>query len=377
MKILLVKSFPKLTSVGNLAKGLKKRGHDVYVVIPGNHSDSKRMRAFGIKTCVIDFLNPKCYYSNSNLINTPLFKRIVAFLKKESFDVINLSLPQARKIWGVAAYVSGRGIITSTIRGFEKDYNKISNYFDEAIITVSRALKQHLVLEGISRNRIYAIPNGLDIKEIDAIPEDKLYLHKELDLKPGIKIIGMIAYFYNYCSKGHKVFLDAARIILKEFPDVRFALVGDNLVADGFREHFEDYAHKIGIRNKVFFLGEREDIFSIISSLYICVLPSQAEGCANVLLEAMARKIPNVASRIESIEEIVKDGSTGILFTPGKATSLAKSLKVLLNNPRLAKRMGILGRKRLLGRFQVNKMAKEYEDLFKKLIKRRALNAKT
>ncbi len=377
MKILLVKSFPKLTSVGNLAKELGKRGHDVHVVIPRNHSDSKEMKAFGIKMHAFGFFSPRDYHSCKNIINTPTFKKIVTFLKKESFDVINLNLPQARKVWGMAAYVSGKGITTSTVRGFEKRYNKMSNYFDEAIISVSEALKQHLVSKGIPKNIIYTIPNGLDVKEINFIPEDKLYLHKELGLDPKIKIIGMIAYFYNYYSKGHKIFLDAAKVTLKEFPNARFVLVGDNIDVIGIKEHFENYAQKLRIKDKVFFLGERNDIFSIISSLYMCVLPSQAEGCANVLLEAMARRIPNIASRIKSIEEIVDDGKTGILFEPGKVKSLAKSIKILLDNPELAEKMGIAGYKKLGKDFLTDKIAIKYEQLFRKLINKRKLNAKT
>ena len=82
MKILLVKSFPKLTSVGNLAKELRKRGHDVHVVIPRNHSDSKKMKAFGIKMHVFDFFSSRDCHSCKNIINTPKFKKIVTLYKE-------------------------------------------------------------------------------------------------------------------------------------------------------------------------------------------------------------------------------------------------------------------------------------------------------
>ncbi len=262
-----------------------------------------------------------------------------------------------------------KSVVISTIVAFEKGHERLTNYFSDAIVSVSGAVKSYLISKGLPGRKIKVIHNGIDVEEMDAIAEDGLYLHKELGLDPEIKLIGMVAYFYDRVLKGHKVFLDAARIVAQKFPDTRFVLVGSNpWLKSNNKEYFKTYARKLGIKDKVYFLGERDDVPSIMSSLYLHILSSSTEGCPTVLLEAMARKIPNVASRIESIEEIVKDGVTGILFKLGSAKSLAKAISLLLENPKMARRMGLAGRKRLEERFKAEDMAEKYDELFKRII---------
>lgn len=375
MKILLVKSYPKLTSFGHLAKGLKKRGHDVHILVPRRHSDCKKMRDLGINVHIINFLNFRSYFrsskANKHWINTPTFKKIVKFLKTNSFDVINLKSLSAHRVLGAASCFLKKSVVVSTAQGFEVGYEKLANCFADAIVALSSALKRYLISKGLAGSKIEVIPNGIDIEEMDTIKEDKFYLHKELGLDPKIKLIGMVAYFYNRVIKGHKIFLDAAKIVARKYPDTRFVLVGADFLTRGSKKYFQDYARKLGIKNKVYFLGERDDVPAMMSSLYLHTLPSFSEGCPMVLLEAMARKIPNVASRIEPIKEIVKDGVTGILFKPGNAKLLAKAISLLLENPKLARKMGIAGRKRLEARFNAEYMAEKHDDLYRRIIRKK------
>jgi len=371
MKILLVKAYPKLTFVAYLAKGLKNMGHEVHVAIPGNHLDAKKMRDLGIKVHVINFLRMTKIDARKRFMDTSVFKRITSFLKSNSFDVINLNLPPGRLLWGTAAIFSKEAAITSSIQGFEGGYVKASNYFNNTSIAVSSAVKRFLISKGVSANKIWVIHNGIDIGEMDTIKENKFYLHKELGLDPGIRLVGMVAYFYNRTDKGHKYFLDAAKIVLSRFPDTRFVLIGSDALSKGNKEYFESYARKLGLRGKVYFLGERSDVAAIMSSLYLVALPSLSEGCPMSLLEAMARKVPIVASDIESIKEVVLDGKTGILFKPGNAKALARFVSFLLGHPEKAKRLGLAGRLRVERYFRMENIAGKYDSLFRRLLARK------
>lgn len=375
MKILLVKSYPKLTSIRYLAKGLKRMGHDIDILVPRDHADCEEMRRDGIKVHIIDFMSWKKTTLRGIWGFVKTIKKVVKLLKANRYDIVNLNLGMASLIGRIASLFLRKKIIISTIRGSDMRYERWTNWIDDLTLTVSYTRREYLIANGLSEKKLAVIHNGIDIEEADAVKEDKFYLHKELGLAQEVRLIGMVAYFYyNKYSKGHNVFLDAAQKVSKKFPDIKFVMVGSDVYKMGWKKYFEGYAQAIGLKDRVYFLGERDDVLSIMSSLYLHVLPSLNEGCPMVLLEAMSRKIPNIASRIRSIEEIIDDRISGVLFEPSNSDSLAKAIIFLLNNPDEAQRIGLEGRRRLEGKFTAKDMAYQYDNLFKQLSMRKKWN---
>ena len=88
----------------------------------------------------------------------------------------------------------------------------------------------------------------------------------------------------------------------------------------------------------------------------VFLLPSLHEGFGLVLLEAMSRRVPIIASRVGAIPEIVVDGETGILVEPRNVDQLGGAMTRLLNDRALRKYMGLLGAARLEEHFSVEKM---------------------
>jgi len=328
---------------------------------------AKKMRDIGIFVHIIDIsFNP--LFSRISRI-PKIMKIIISFvmlINRHSFDVINLNLANARFYGRIASLFSKKTIIVSTIHGFEMKNENITGYIDDFTVCVSNSVKNYFISNSKKTN-VKTICNGIDLKKIGNISNDKLYLHKELGLSPKTRIIGMVAYFYNIHSKGHKVFLDAAKIICQKFDFVKFAIVGSDIHGGRYEKYFQDYAKKIGVEKNVYFLGEREDALSLMGSFYIHVLPTQTEGCPMVIIEAMSKMTPNIASDIDPIKEMIIDGKSGFLFEKGNSYSLAKKIEVLLNNPGLAKEMAISGYKQLENNFNSQRMVFEYEKLFKEL----------
>lgn len=371
MKILIVKSYSKLGSVGYLARELKRRGHDIHVLVPSEHPDCEKMRNFGITIHISSFptMQPSKLRKLKSTIKSII--EIADTIRANLFDVVHLNLSHARLLGRLASLLSKRKVVVSTIHGFEASYERSTNWIDDATVAVSAAVKGYLVSKGMPENKIEIIRNGIDIEHIDRIPEDKFYLHKELGLDSRIMIIGMVAYFYDLTTKGHKVFLDAARILVRQFSEVRFVIVGSNILCNGCKEYFQDYAKKVGLKDKVYFLGEREDVPSIMSSLYLHVLPSLSDGSPFAVIEAMVRRVPNIASNIAAIGEIIHDGKTGILFETGNYRSLAQSIICLLNSPGERNRIALAARESLENEFRVKDMAEKYESLFERILARK------
>ena len=116
------------------------------------------------------------------------------------------------------------------------------------------------------------------------------------------------------------------------------------------------------------FTGYRKDIFSIMKSIDIFVLPSIWEGFGLVLLEAMAACKPIVATEVSAIPEIVINGETGFLVTQKESTALADAITKLIESRELRKQLGLAGRERLERFFTVERMVKETEKVYASLL---------
>ena len=89
----------------------------------------------------------------------------------------------------------------------------------------------------------------------------------------------------------------------------------------------------------------RNEVFSSIKGCDLVVMPSRSEGFGIVAIEAMAAGVPIVASRIDALSEVIKDGETGLLFKPGDDSDLAEKIILLIENPNLRKKLGVAGNK--------------------------------
>ena len=98
----------------------------------------------------------------------------------------------------------------------------------------------------------------------------------------------------------------------------------------------------------------------------IYVVSSWWEGMSNSLLEAMAHKLPVVATAVDGNKEVVVDGETGILVPPQNEKALAEALINMLSDPSLMENMGEAGSKRVKRFFSIRGMIKNYNDFYKK-----------
>jgi glycosyltransferase involved in cell wall biosynthesis len=93
----------------------------------------------------------------------------------------------------------------------------------------------------------------------------------------------------------------------------------------------------------------------------IFVLPSVKEGFPWALIEAMAAKLPVVATSVGAVPEIIEDGKNGILVGPAKPEQLAGKINDLLNDERLQQELGIQAHQAVLFKFSLEKMVREVE----------------
>ncbi len=142
------------------------------------------------------------------------------------------------------------------------------------------------------------------------------------------------------------------------------------LIGDGpLREQAIELLKKYQLIQYAWLSGERTDIAEIMRTLDIFVLPSQAEGISNTILEAMATGLPVVATNVGGTSELVENGETGLLVPHSNPEAMTKALYQLLTDKDKRQQLGLNGYKRVLDNFSILAMVNKYTDVYDSLIK--------
>ena len=165
-------------------------------------------------------------------------------------------------------------------------------------------------------------------------------------------------------AKGIQFMLEAMPAILQRVPDARYVVVGDG-------EHGKAL-HAIvaekGLQEQVIFTGVRSDVPDLLAASDLFVLPTLEDALPTVLAEAMASRVPIVASRVGGIPEMVTDGYNGLLVSPQDVEQLAFSCQNLLSDPTLAQQLRKNGHQVAYERYDIRKQAQKLGELYLQLL---------
>ena len=213
----------------------------------------------------------------------------------------------------------------------------------------------------VKKNKSLIIKNGIDVKRF-AVSQLQKRRMTHPEKKSQTVVVGTIGRLHE--QKGHKYFLEAARIILSEYPETRFHIVGDG----DLREQLEQLAIQLGIIRSVQFLGSRIDIPEQLGRMDIFVLSSLWEGLPIVLLEAMAARKPIVSTSVNGIPEILQDGKSALLVPSRDSNALAAAIKILIQNNVLSKRISDCAYRLVCQKYDIKIMISRTEDVYNRLL---------
>jgi len=168
--------------------------------------------------------------------------------------------------------------------------------------------------------------------------------------------------------KAHDVLLQALAQIAsqgKSF-ELRVAGGGPN------RASLEELAAKLGLSDRVQFLGDVEDVRGLLASAHLLVHPSRSEGMSNTILEALAEGLPVVATAVGAAPEIIQDGVNGFLVPPDQPERLAEAILRLLDDPLLRGRIGLAGFQRVRECCDTDVVIDQYEQVLRRLVPERS-----
>jgi len=230
----------------------------------------------------------------------------------------------------------------------------------DAVIAISEGVKRVLVQGGLDPARVPVVPSGIDFSVYKTdLPRN--YLHKECGFEPGDYLVGIVAQLEDH--KGHRYLIDAANILKAKTRKVKIVVVGEG----SLRMELTKQAQTLNVKDLVYFMGFRDDIPRILASLDLFVLSSHLEGLGSSIMDAMACRLPVVATRTGGIPELVKNGETGLLVPPRNPEALAEAILTLYRDRRQAARLAQAGCDFVHKHFSAEAMADKTVAVYDKL----------
>ena len=285
--------------------------------------------------CLVREINP--------LFDIAVFFKLLFFIRKHKFDIVHTHSPKASILARWAAYAAGVKNIIYTVHGwpFHKFMNPLMYYFylflekitaliTKKIIVVSKPdLEKGLKYNIAQADKFSLIHYGIDISKFDDIWTKK---HNQ---KFSARRAGKEAGKYTVLTvsslkpqKGIMIFLDAAQMLLKEFPDLEFVIAGDGPL----RNKISREITKCGLEKKVFLSGWVSDISKLLEKADLFVLTSLWEGLPVALIESIAAGLPFVVTNTGGVLDIAESYHGGIVINSFEAQAVKNSCSNILKN---------------------------------------------
>ena len=288
---------------------------------------------------------------------------ILKLIKTEKIDVISTHSGRDSLLAGIAGRLSGKkpGIVRTRHLALPITSRITYSLLPHKVVTVSEYVRQYLIKEGVSPEKILAVPTGIDLNRFD--PEKIVDgLRQELKLGQDIPIVGTIA-ILRY-RKGHHILLDSVPLVAEKIPQAVFVFAGNGPQ----KENIINKIQSMGISDRIFMLGLRSDIPEILKSIDLFVLPTLQEALGTSFLEAMAMGKPVIGTNVDGVGEVIENGRNGYLVEPNNPSALAETIIKALQDKERAKTMGIEGRKMVRQNYTVEKMYKSMYALYSSLM---------
>lgn len=306
--------------------------------------------------------------------------RMYKLLKEESPDVVQTWMYHADLIGGVIARMAGIRAVAWGIRNSGANLHtssrmarviawvcaRLSGWVPALILTCAEeAARQHQAW-GYRAARMRVIPNGYDLTRWQPDAGARQRIRREWNLAPDTPVLGSVARWNPL--KDHKNLLEAFALAVRRDDRLRCVLVGQDMTTDN--PALMALVDTLKVRDKLIFLGRREDVPAIMNGLDIHVLSSKAEGFPNVVAEAMAAETACVVTRVGDAAYIV--GEHGWVVEPSDPGALAEGMEQALQalgTPELQTRL-TQGRLRVGRLFSLEAMVSAYDDAWSNLITR-------
>jgi glycosyltransferase involved in cell wall biosynthesis len=296
------------------------------------------------------------------------FLRMLRFMRRRKYDILHTHIFdwQGR----VIALFAGIPVIITTyhlvsdwdltgnfVRYLKVKLDSLTSRLNDKIIVVGEDVKRSAIQKGkIPAEKIVTVQNGIDVNAF-CDSSDGEGIRSELGLNDR-RIIIAIGRLVE--QKGHTWLIEAANILRKDYPDISVLIVGEGDLKDTLESQIRDN----GLEGTVKLLGARRDIQKLLAISELYVMPSLFEGLPITLLEAMAAGKPIVATEVDGIRNVLRNGIEGLIIPPKESEGLAGAISDLLSDRHLAESLAQSSLKKVREDFNIQDHVKRIEEIY-------------
>lgn len=303
--------------------------------------------------------------------------RLLSLVRRFKPDIVQTWMYHADLLGGISARLAGIRHVVWNIRNTAPSpatnsastrvvvsaCARLSAYVPTRIVCCARSALEGHVAAGYRRDKFRLIPNGVDLDRFRPDESSRRWLRHELGIQPDAMLVGLIGRFDP--AKNHKGFVDAARIIHGQRPDVHFVLAGKGVDPNNRALHQMISSAELG--SVIHLLGDRPDVPRLNQGLDLAISTSIGEAFPNVLAEAMACGTPVAATDAGDARLIL--GETGPIVVQGDLTGFAQACLGLLAMPmELRRELGMAARRRIAEHFSIDAAAAGYNQLYRDIL---------
>lgn len=352
----------------NSVNGLDKNEFDVYLAtILKEKKDDSFLSELELPSEKIFCFNFK------NTRDVKAWAKFFLFLRREKFNIIYSTLFFANLLNRIGKifcfFCKAKSIIreanVADIKSRKEILaDRILSFATNKIIAVSEIVADSLVkLEKIKKNKIVVLLNGVEIPDVIL---NRNEIRKRFGITPDDFVFLNVGKMKTE-QKGHKYLIEAFSVLKNKFPDKNLKLL---LAGEGpLRKNFEELARENGLEKDIIFAGFKKEIDVVYQAADVFVLSSLWEGCPNVLLEAMASKLPVISTNVGGASEIILHLKNGYLTEKGDANALYRAMEFLYLESGVKNNIAQNGFLTVSRDFNLRKNIEELSRIFKEAVK--------
>ena len=303
--------------------------------------------------------------------------KLCKLLRQIRPHIVHTHTAKAGTLGRIAAWLTGTPVIIHTfhghvlsghyskwLTGFYRIVERFLARHSTRIISVSGKCRQDLLDLGIGDERkMLRIPLGLELERFPIdVEKHRGKLRARLGLGDDAPLIAIVARLVPI--KRHDIFLKAAAIVHKRFPEARFLIVGDGET----RGRMEELARDLGVQEAVIWMGFVEDPAEIYADADISALTSDDEGLPVAVIESLSSGRAVVATRVGGVPELVEEGVSGYLAERGDAEDFARALALALEDIERTRKMGATAQQRILKEISISRLAADLDRLYRECL---------
>ncbi|MFH1190114.1 MAG: glycosyltransferase family 4 protein [Candidatus Omnitrophota bacterium] len=364
-----------------LSSSLNDDGLYDNMLVTGNVSESEGDMADFAKSKRIEPVVIPCLIREMSIKNDlRAFRDIYRLIRKERPRIVHTHMAKAGTLGRLAAVIAGVPVRVHTFHGHVFDgyfdpvkakifilIERFLALFTDKVIMVSERVKDDIVkrLKVVSGAKSVVIPLGLELDSFVSCEREKGSFRRRFGVPSDTLLVGIVGRLVPI--KNHRMFLDAAAAMKGSplWPRVRFVVVGDGEM----RGHTEEYAEKLGLKEKLIFTGWIEDLAPVYADLDVVALTSLNEGTPVSLIEAMASGRPVVSTDVGGVADLVKDGYSGLLAGTNDAEDFSSKLLRLLEDKNMRDEFGARGRELVREKYSKGRLVRDIKNLYEECLK--------